>query len=288
MPVEIGIQLYSVRNSLRADPASTLNTLADLGFTRLEGANHQAMEDAGIGFGIEAGFLAELIRSRGVSVIGCHINPLDLDRIPQVLDFHQQIGNPRIGCDLEFFPYGDVDFVKRRAEFMNEIGRLCAERGMRYYYHNHFQEFQPFGDHTVYQLLLDHTDPSLVSFEMDTFWAYRGGTDPLAWFAEYPDRFILIHQKDFPANSPQPLNLYDGVVDISAPITREVFHEVVDPATFTEVGTGTLPIQQIINAVNDLPNFQCVLLEQDHTSRDELESVRISRDALVGYDNVSW
>lgn len=288
MTVKIGIQLFSVRNALRDDPTGTLNTLADLGFTRIEGANHQAMTDDGIGFGIEAAFLAGLIEQRGVSVIGCHINPLDLDRIPRVLDFHQQIGNPRIGCDLEFFPYGDVDYVKRRAEFMNEIGRLCAERGMRYYYHNHFQEFQPCGDKTVYQLLLEHTDPALVSFELDTFWAYRGGADPLQLFDAHPDRFILIHQKDFPADAPQPLNLYDGVVDIKAPITREIFHQVVDPATFTEVGTGTLPIQQIINAVDGLPNFEAVLLEQDHTTRDELESVRISRDALIGYDNVAW
>lgn len=288
MTVKIGIQLFSVRNALRDDPTGTLNTLADLGFTRIEGANHQAMTDDGIGFGIEAAFLAGLIEQRGVSVIGCHINPLDLDRIPRVLDFHQQIGNPRIGCDLEFFPYGDVDYVKRRAEFMNEIGRLCAERGMRYYYHNHFQEFQPCGDKTVYQLLLEHTDPALVSFELDTFWAYRGGADPLQLFDAHPDRFILIHQKDFPADAPQPLNLYDGVVDIKAPITREIFHQVVDPATFTEVGTGTLPIQQIINAVDGLPNFEAVLLEQDHTTRDELESVRISRDALIGYDNVDW
>src|SRR5690606_28356908 len=113
MTVKIGIQLFSVRNALRDDPTGTLNTLADLGFTRIEGANHQAMTDDGIGFGIEAAFLAGLIEQRGVSVIGCHINPLDLDRIPRVLDFHQQIGNPRIGCDLEFFPYGDVDYVKR-------------------------------------------------------------------------------------------------------------------------------------------------------------------------------
>ena len=288
MAVPVGIQLYSVRNSLAADPAGTLGALVDLGFTRWEGANHQAMTDDGIGFGIEAGFLSELMSERGVSVVGCHINPLHPDRIESVLDFHQQIGNPRIGCDIEFFPYGDVDHVLRRAEFMNEIGRRCAARGMEFYYHNHFQEFQKFGDQTVYRLLLENTDPELVKFELDTFWAYRGGADPLEWFAEFPDRFILIHQKDFPADAPQPLNLYDGVVDIAAPITMELFQRVALPATFAEVGTGVLPIQQILDAVNRLPNFRYVLLEQDHSARSELESVKISREAFARYDGVTF
>jgi sugar phosphate isomerase/epimerase len=288
MAVQVGIQLYSVRNALAHDPAGTLGTLVDLGFTRWEGANHQALTDDGIGFGIQADFLSELMADRGVSVIGCHINPLDPSRIASVLDFHQQIGNPRIGCDIEFYPFGDVDYVLRRAEFMNDLGRRCAERGMEFYYHNHFQEFQRFGDRTVYQLLMENTDPELVRFELDTFWAYRGGADPLELFAEYPERFILIHQKDFPGDAPQPLNLYDGVVDIDAPITMELFQQVALPETFAEVGTGVLPIQQIIDAVNTLPNFRYVLLEQDHSARGELESVKISREAFNRYSGIVW
>ena len=136
-------------------------------------------------------------------------------------------------------------------------------------------------------MLLENTDPELVKFELDTFWAYRGGVDPLDWFAEFGDRYILIHQKDFPADASQPLNLYDGVVDPAAPITMELFQQVALPETFTEVGTGVLPIQDIINAVDRLPNFRYVLLEQDHTGRGELESVKISRDAFLGYDNVA-
>jgi sugar phosphate isomerase/epimerase len=287
MAVEIGIQLHSVRNALRTDPGGTLNALADLGFTRFEGANHQALTDDGIGFGIAPGFLRDLVQERGVSIVGCHINPLDLDRLPRVLDFHQQIGNPRIGCDIEFYPYGDVDYVKRRAEFFNSVGRLAADRGMEFYYHNHFQEFQRFGDATVYQLLMDHTDPELVHFELDTYWAYRGGADPIELFRAYPDRFILIHQKDYPKDATQPLDLYDGIVAPDATITMELFQEVVTPDAFAEVGTGILPIQDIIDAVDPLPNFRYVLLEQDYAPGPELDSVKVSRDAFIGYRNVA-
>lgn len=288
MAVEIGIQLYSVRDALAADPRATLNALADLGFTRFEGANHRARTEDGIGFGIPADFLADLMRERGVEIIGCQINPLELDRLPQVLDFQEKIGNPRIGCDIEFYPYGDVEFVKRRAEFFNVVGRQAAERGMSFFYHNHFQEFQRFGDRTVYDLLLEYTDPELVAFELDTYWAYRGGADPLQLFRDHGERFVMIHQKDFPKDHPLPLNVFDGILAPDATITMKTFDEVVKPADFTEVGTGILPIQEIIDAVDTLPNFKYVLLEQDYAPGLELDSVTISRDAFTRYKNVDW
>ncbi len=288
MAVKIGIQLYSVRDSLAADPEGTLNALADLGFTRLEGANHEALTEDGIGFGIPADLLSTLMRDRGLSIVGCHINPLDLDRIPEVLDFHSRIGNPRIGCDIEFYPYNDIEYVKRRAALFNEVGRKCAERGMEFYYHNHFQEFQHFGDQTVYELLLEHTDPALVKLELDTYWAYRGGGDPLQLFAAHPDRFILIHQKDFPKDHPRPLNMFEGTLAPDTTVTLDLFDRTVKAADFAEVGTGVLPIQDIINAVDALPNFRYMLLEQDFALGDELESVAVSRKELDNFQNISW
>jgi hypothetical protein len=190
MAIQIGIQLYSVRNSLAADPEGTLNALADLGLTRLEGANHRALTEDGIGFGISADFLANIMRDRGITIIGCQMNPLGLDRLPTILEFQQKIGNRRVGCDIEFYPYGDLEYVKRRADFFNEVGRIAAERDMEFFYHNHFQEFQRFGDKTVYELLMEYTDPDLVKFELDTYWAYRGGADPIELFRTYPERFI--------------------------------------------------------------------------------------------------
>jgi sugar phosphate isomerase/epimerase len=288
MAVRIGIQLYSVRDALARDPRGTLEALADLGFTHVEGANHQASTDDGIGFGIDADVISAVAAERGLTVVGCHINPLDLDRLPKVLDFHERIGNPRIGCDIEFYPYGDVEYVKRRAEFFNRVGRLCADRGMEFYYHNHFQEFQRFGDATVYELLLEHTDPELVRLELDTFWAYRGGADPLALFAADPERYILIHQKDFPKDAPQPLNLFEGVVAPDAGISMELFERIALPATFAEVGTGVLPIQDIVDAAGRLPNLRYLLLEQDFAPGPELDSVRISRDAFRAYHGIAF
>lgn len=288
MPVRMGLQLYSVRDSLAVDPWGSLARVSDAGFRHVEAANHGAESDDGVGFGVGAQELKARLDDLGLSIAGCHVNPLRLDRMPAILDYQQAVGNDRIGCDIEFYPYGDRDYVLRRADFFNQIGRLCRERGMMFYYHNHYQEFQQWGDRTVYELIMDHTDPGLVFVQLDTYWAYRGGQDAIALMQRYADRLISLHQKDFPADPPEPLNLFTGVVAPSRPITMETFEQAKDPTTFTEVGTGQLPIQQIIDAANEMPHLEYLLLEQDHSSHDEFTSVMTSRDALAGYDGVRW
>lgn len=289
MPVPIGLQLYSVRQSLARDPWGTLAKLAEAGFTYLEAANHHARTDPGVGFGVAAPELRARLADLGLSIVGCHINPLDLDILPQALDYQAELGNTQFGCDIEFFPYGDRDFVLRRAEVFNTVGEMARERGMRFYYHNHFQEFQRVGDDYVYDVILDNTDPALVKLELDTYWMYRGGQDPVAWMQKCADRVILLHQKDFPANAPQPLNLYEGVVSPTETINMAVFEERKDERCFTEIGTGILPIQRILDAAGELPAVEYLILEQDHTAMDEIASVRTSREAFASnFTGISW
>src|SRR3546814_4387350 len=44
--------------------------------------------------------------------------------------------------------------------------------------------------------LVEHTDPALVAFEIDTGWVAAAGHDPIATLKRYPGRFRLIHMKD--------------------------------------------------------------------------------------------
>ena len=289
MTVRIGLQLYSVRHALAADPWGTLARVAEAGFTHLEAANHNARTDSGVGFGVPADDLRTHLAHLGLSIVGCHINPLDLAILPQALDYQAALGNTQIGCDIEFYPYGDRDYDLRRAETFNRVGALARERGLRFYYHNHFQEFQRCGDDYVYDLLLQNTDPALVKLEMDTYWMYRGGQNPLDWMRRCAERVILLHQKDFPADAPQPLNLFDGVVAPTENIDMAVFAERTDPRCFTEIGTGVLPLQDIIDAATHLPGLDYLILEQDHTTLDEIASVRTSRDAFsTRFSGIAW
>lgn len=289
MSIPIGLQLYSVRQSLAAEPWGTLEAIAAAGYTYIEAANHNARNDPGVGFGVPAGEFRDRMDHLGLQIVGCHINPLDVDILPRALEYQAELGNRNFGCDIEFFPYGDRDYILRRAEVFNQIGELAKSHGMRFYYHNHFQEFQRCGDQYVYEMILENTDPELVKIEMDTYWMYRGGQDPLEWMKRYADRIILLHQKDFPQESPQPLDLFDGVFSPTEDIDIENFIERKDPRCFTEIGTGVLPIQDILDAAATLPALEYLILEQDHTQLHELDSIRVSAEAFRNrFAGISW
>lgn len=288
MTVRVGLQLFSVRQSLARDPWGTLKAVADAGFTHLEAANHNALNDPGVGFGVDAAPLRRQLADLGLAIVGCHINPLQLDILPRALDYQAELGNHQVGCDIEFYPYGDLDYVLRRADVFNQVGALAKERGMRFYYHNHFQEFQRIGDQYVYEILLANTDPELVLLEMDTYWMYRGGQDAVEWMKRCADRVVLLHQKDFPKDSPQPLNMFDGVVSPTETIDSDVFNQRKNTLCFVEIGTGALPLQDLLDTADALPHLDYMFLEQDHTTLDEIDSVRTSRAMFDTFGGISW
>lgn len=288
MALKIGIQLYSVRNSFKEDNFATLRKLSETGYHYVEAANHNAAVDDGVGFGFPAKELRKNLADLGLQIVGSHINPLRLDRLPAVLDYHQELGNKQIGCDTEFFPLNDLDYIYRRCEFFNEIGRMCQERGMRYYYHNHYMEFQRINGKSIYDIIMENTDPNLVFIELDTYWCYRGGFDAVELINKYKNRLVLLHQKDFPQNAPQVINMYDGIVDERQEVTREIFRDTKDPLCFTEIGTGVLPIQKIIDAAQDAPNLEYMVLEQDFTRLPELESIQVSMDSFRRFNGIEF
>jgi hypothetical protein len=72
-------------------------------------------------------------------------------------------------------------------------------------------------------------------------------------------------------------------------IDMAVFEERKDKRCFTEIGTGVLPIQRILDTACTLPALGYLILEQDHTALDDIESVRTSRRAFDShFTGVSW
>ena len=66
-----------------------------------------------------------------------------------------------------------------------------------FYYHNHGYEFLPAGEgKTMFDLLVERTDPKYVSFQMDVLWTIFPGQDAAELLRKYPDRWSLFHLKD--------------------------------------------------------------------------------------------
>ena len=65
MAVKVGIQLYSVKNALKERPYETLRQVAEAGYRYVEAANHDAENDPGVGFGMPAHQLKEILDELG-------------------------------------------------------------------------------------------------------------------------------------------------------------------------------------------------------------------------------
>ncbi|MFI2436099.1 sugar phosphate isomerase/epimerase family protein [Streptomyces sp. NPDC018693] len=251
-PGRLGIQLYSLR-----DKVSTLG-FAPV-FAELEKYGYDEVEFAGYTQGsagpITLAQLRRLARNHGLNPIGSHVGYYSSDpnaytfaqNLTKVLDDAEALGLRHIGTAAGPFRYGDtIDAWKRAAEDFNTYGAAARARGMKFYQHNHSDEFGFASDDPtvrLYDVLLAETDPDLVFLEMDIFWAYAGqfrfsrrpdGTpapfDPLDYVRKQPHRYPLFHVKD-------------GVSDPD----NQFGYRMVD------VGDGDIDYRRFISAVTRLP-----------------------------------
>ncbi|MDR2104002.1 MAG: sugar phosphate isomerase/epimerase [Treponema sp.] len=284
--MKVGIQLYSVRNHMEKDPIGTIRHVVQAGYRYIEAANHNAAQDHGVGFGVGAQEIKKILDDAGAQIFSAHIHPIDTEIIKPVLEYYTQLGTKYIVVPMDFFT-GPAEAIAKSKTF-NAVGELCAKAGLKLLYHNHFHEFQIFDGKTAFDLIMENTDPALVGAELDTYWAVRGGQDPVKVLAKYGERMRLIHQKDFPAAYQDQINLIDRINREKAAVDMAVFNSVVLPETFTEIGTGILPIQDIINTGNRACKSEYIVLEQDHSQYDEYESIRISMESFKKFTGIEW
>jgi sugar phosphate isomerase/epimerase len=113
-----------------------------------------------------------------------------------------------------------ADSMKLTIDYFNRYAELCKKAGMKLAYHNHDFEFQEVAGKTVYEHMLDGTDNSMVTFQMDLYWVVYSGKDPLYYFKKYPGRFPLWHVKDLDKNKKQSCDVGTGLIDFK-PIFRQ-------------------------------------------------------------------
>ena len=258
--VPAGIQLYTVGSDLEKDPAGTLKKLKQIGFVEVETSPmmkqtpaefHALAREAGLRvpsahlmFGFEeTDKVLEDGKTLGVEYVVSTILP------PGAQPGGRQGGMQGVLHALNTLTAEDFRKVAARA---NEIGQKAKAAGMQYAYHNHNIEFRDLGGgETGYAILLRETDPAVVKFEADTGWMRVAGADPVKLIEAHPERFAMLHVKDFKGitqpvtalmspDAPKPTELGRGDVDVRAIVAagrkagvRHIFVEQEPP--FTEM-----------------------------------------------------
>lgn len=283
MAMKVGIQLYSVRDEMKKDPINAIRTVAGIGYKNLEFASSCADTDPGVGFGVDADTMIGLLNETGAKLISGHIRPIDENTIDAIIEYHEKVGTKYLGQSADF--YTSYEHLMERCAYYNWVGKKLSEHGMQFLIHNHYHEFQKLNGKEVLYHIMDNTDPAYVSFELDTFWAMRGGADPIEVMKRLGSRLKLVHQKDFSKTSTTPINLWT-VQNPDVLVSRDTFGGA-DPKDFCEIGTGIMDIQTIINTANEL-GAEYIVLEQDHTQLTQMESVQISMDSFKKFEGLDW
>jgi sugar phosphate isomerase/epimerase len=242
----VGLQLYTVRTLMQQDVDRTLEQVAAAGY--------RIVETAGL-FDRTPQAFRQSLDSHGLRSVSGHYSLEELERDPQHLFAtaralgQQYVVVPSVPAALRSSPAAYVALADR----FNHLGRACRDAGLRFAYHNHDAEFVTFGGATpAYDILLQHTDAALVEFELDVYWAYKAGQDPVRYFERYPGRFALCHLKDG-----------------TAPPERAM----------ADVGAGTIDFRGLFRHARTA-GLRYAFVEHDQP-RDPVASIRASHDYLA-------
>lgn len=267
--MEIGLQLFSVRDELQKDYLGTLEKLAEIGFRNLEMALHDVKDKIRIN-DMDTSELKSHLDRLNLKVVSTHVGLVDSQYWDEVINFNLEIGSEAVVCPMAFM--NTKEEVLDLSAKLNEYGKRCREKGLDFYYHNHFHEFKKFDGEYAMDIVLANTNPEYVKMEFDTYWGLRAGLDPIEYLQKLGDRCDFIHQKDIPG-SVDPVNIFDVVGD--ADITIEQFMQFGKPENFAEIGEGVMNINEIVAEAKKLGS-KYIFVEQDSTTKNQLESVAIS------------
>src|SRR5690606_13425436 len=158
---------------------------------------------------------------------------------------------------------GSYEDTLATAETMNRLGERSVAAGIgKFFGHNHHTEFLTRYDHegenlSAWEILVRETNPEWVTFQLDVAWATHAGIDVPALLEEYGDRIELLHIKD-------AVNLGGS-----------------GSPSFTNLGEGDVPLQDILRAAEEHAEIAYYVLEYDVAPQGE-DFARTGFEYLTG------
>ena len=227
-----GIQLYSVRTDMKADPLGTLKQLSDMGYRHVEHANYANRKF----YGWSVSEFRKILNGFGMSMPSGHTvldaKHWDASKKDFTTEWKYTVEDAAaMGQSFVISPW--LEESKRKSmgdlksfmEVFNRSGELCKKFGMKFGYHNHDFEFsEKVEGKVLFDIILAETDPNLVMQQLDIGNMLNGGGKALEVMQQYPGRFESMHVKD----------------EIKATEGHEPFESTI-------LGKGVVPVKTIID-----------------------------------------
>jgi sugar phosphate isomerase/epimerase len=211
----LGVQLFTIPAMVAQDLEGTLQLLAEIGYREVEFFGPYPFSppetlagwapiaaQLGISrnayFGLTPREVRAALDRYGLSAPSAHVDLATLrTRLDEMAEAAQILGHRYLVIpSARSEPLDTLDDYKRLADELNTLGARTQAHGLRFGYHNHGYENAEIDGRVPYELLLEATDPALVTMELDLFWMIAGGGDPVALLDAHPGRFALMHIKD--------------------------------------------------------------------------------------------
>jgi len=253
-----GLALYTVRDSMAADPMGTLKAIADIGYEYIEAAGYKNGEY----YRMPPLAFKKYLKDIGLKPISTHQSDITIANADRMFADAKAAGFkyfvvpiPPMGLfeyDNATQSMGMSGGAENLAKILNVLGEKCKKAGLQLLYHNHDFEFVKNADGIVpIDYLLEHSNPKYVNFQMDLYWVTKAGADPIAYFKRYPKRFKIWHVKDMD-----------------------------DLGRFAPVGAGKIDFKKIL-AQKKLSGMKYYMVEQDQTFNiGPLEAIKTSHKGL--------
>lgn len=279
----IGIQLYTLRDQLSKDVKGTIEKVAQTGYSHVEtfyGYTAAGQKDQFWGLdpkGLKALLKAnKLVTHSGHYQLNDYLTPGNGndEALKVQIGIAKELGQKYLVVPIpprDLWDKLTADDYKFIADQLNKAGEVAKKAGLKIGYHNHYWEFKQQADVKMsgYEILLTRTEPSLVTFELDLFWAIKSGIDPVELFKKHPGRFAMWHVKDIDKSATE--KIAGGDAD------HKTAMEILPLVKFAEVGTGAVDFKEIF-ANASVAGVKYAFVEQDKISIDPFVSIKESYD----------
>jgi sugar phosphate isomerase/epimerase len=239
-----GVQLYSVRDDMKADPMGTLKALSAMGYKAVE---HASYRERKFYSGWTAKEFKKILDDLGMAMPSGHtvLGPAHWDEAKK--DFtdawkYTVEDAAILGQQFVISPsmHGDYrksqDALKKLMDIFNKSGELCKKSGMKFGYHNHDFEFaEKLDGVSVYEIILKNTDPNLVIQQLDIGNLYNGG-----------------------ANAKDVMKASEG---------NEKFESTI-------LGTGIVPVKDVIDMGRKTGTIHFIIEQESYQGKTPLAAVK--------------
>lgn len=220
---KLGLQLFTVRDAMAADPEGTLKKLKKMGYEDFEIYGYDSIKDEIYGYPIAR--FKQLLDQLELTTTSGHYGFSDyFDATTEELRaFVDQCIHTAKRLESAYITWPWVHPDRRNpegfsklADLLNTIGQQITQAGLGFAYHNHGYEFEDWNGTTGHDILMAKTNSEWVKLQMDLYWVVHSGRTPKELVAAHPGRYVMWHIKDMDKITRDYTELGNGSIDYTA------------------------------------------------------------------------